>query len=81
MGQQQEAGEGMSDTEQVEQTNVSRSTDYQGVTIWLGDGAPCHIDDTNNPEDIAGWICHPIQRAVTIARLRAVIAALEGDES
>ena len=56
---------------------VTRAEEYQGLTIWLGDGAPCTVDDRSRPEDVADWISHPIQRAVTIARLRAVADALE----
>jgi hypothetical protein len=50
--------------------------EYQGVTLWLGDGLPVTISDDTADVDIADLIQSPGQRAVTIARLQRIVAAL-----
>lgn len=61
-----------------EQVTVAQAATYQGVTLWLGDSIPVQVDD--DMSDLRGYIFEPIQRAVTIARLRTIADLLEDGE-
>ena len=50
---------------------------YQGVTLWVGDANPVHVDDTISHADLRELIGDPIQRAVVVARLREIVKGLE----
>jgi hypothetical protein len=57
--------------------SVTHGVDFQGVTIWLGDGAPCDVYDHASAIDVRDWISSPLQRATTVARLRAIADMLD----
>lgn len=56
---------------------VECSVDFQGVTLWLGDGAPFTVDDRMSARDVRGYVEAPLQRAAVVARLRAIAAMLD----
>lgn len=58
----------------------SITTRWQGIGIFLGDDQqPVMFGDGHEGDDIRDLIPHPLQRLVAIARLKFVIAALNGD--
>lgn len=62
------------DTELV---SVTMPDTFQGVTLWLGDGAPCNVDDRHRPAEVRDWITAPLQRRAMAARLRLIAEWLD----
>jgi hypothetical protein len=59
---------------------VEFGPDYQGVSLWLGDGgAPIHISDEMPAADLREYIEQPVRRAVIRARLEALADMLASD--
>lgn len=52
---------------------------FQGVTLWLGDGAPCTVEDAHARRDVRDWVSLPMQRRVMAARLRLIAEWLDED--
>lgn len=53
-------------------TTVKNGPEFQGVTLWLGDRLPVHVDDFMTGADLRDLIVNPTARAVAVARLRSV---------
>jgi hypothetical protein len=54
----------------------------QGLTLWLGDGAPpILVDDRLNPDDLADFIRDPLPRRLWIERLRFWADTLENADT
>lgn len=62
-------------------TTVKNGPEFQGLTLWLGDRLPVHVDDFMTGADLRDLIANPTARAVTIARLRSVAELLETTEA
>lgn len=53
-------------------TTVKNGAEFQGLTLWLGDRLPVHVDDFMAGADLRDLIVNPTARAVAVARLRSV---------
>ena len=58
-------------TPTTEQVRVEQPVDWQGLVLFVGDGLPIILGDTDSAIDVPDYVSHPVQRAVTVARLRA----------
>lgn len=58
-------------------TTVKNGPEFQGLTLWLGDRLPVHVDDFMTTSDLGDLIVNPTARAVAVARLRSVANLLE----
>lgn len=58
-------------------TSITFPESFQGVTLWLGDGAPCTVEDSHRATEVRDWVSAPLQRRIMAARLRAIADMLE----
>lgn len=54
-----------------EMITVTQSTDWQGLVLFVGDTMPIILGDIASVIGVPSHLDHPVQRAVTAARLRA----------